>query len=193
MVEYGHIAAGAAKSASGMRKASPAATFRRLGDVAGNAGSTESRHGMRVSASGPIRTVRPQTVHAQVEPVRVIEVRWGEPRKALSSPETRTSQENVVLAGAGSPSELEAAPDLDERGLSIGMSVTEVSKILGDPSIRTSGLGGRTYDEKLFYPLSDGWRVAVYAARGRVTALVPARTEKKTPHGVLRAADSVLP
>ena len=191
MVEYGHLAGGAANSASSMRKISPGATFKRL-ESALSDGRPRTR---RYVETGRIDHA-PQDVRPTVEPLTVLRIQWGAdetPNPGGESANRETSGESDVLRSEPPEGPHDAPPDLEAAGLSSGLAVPEVSKILGDPAIQTSGLAGRGYDQKLLYNLDTGWKVTVFAARGRVTAFRATRTPKKSNDKVLLANDSVIP
>lgn len=186
MVEYGHMTAGAAKGAAGLRKASPAGSMRRLGDALSSPRTASGRRSAG-PADAPLASVR-----YPAAPLTVLRVDW-DGQDGLEGPESETSQKNFVLESEPRPAAAPAPPGLSERGLIRGMTLSEVSKILGDPSIRAAGLQGRGYDQKLLFALSEGWRVTVFALRGRVTAFLPSAAPQKSARNVLQASDSVIP
>lgn len=186
LVEYGHAAAGAAKGASTLRKASPAGPFQRLGGVMSSPKNS-------ASPRSSDRAGRPSAIlDFDTRPLTVVRLDWG---AAEGSPplQIETIPTKVVSGfepgGAAPP----APPDLPARGLIRGMPISELSKILGDPDVRTAGLAGRGYDQKLLFRLSASWRVTVFALRGRATAFRPSLAPQKTSRNVLQTADSVIP
>ena len=195
MIEYGHLAGTAANASSGLNKASPKSTFRRLEQSLQGA-RTQARRGSSYSWSSPSVSGAVRDVRQAAAPLTVIDVQWGDKEPPAGGPKrdlAKTSQKKVVSAEA--PIKNASAPpqDLEALGLSTGMPVAEVIDILGDPVVRTGGLDGYGYDEKRLHRLSPGWKITVYASRGRVIALRASPTAENSTYPVLRTAKSVVP
>lgn len=186
-VEYGHMAAGAAAGSASLRKASPAASFRKLERALSDREVRASRSSLLAPSAAPSATVRDEP-----DALTVLRVDWGA-SEGPESGEAETFSNKVVSTPKPSADSPAQPPSPQARGLRRGMPVAEVLKILGNPAIRTAGLDGRGYDEKLLYRFPDGWRVMVFALRGRATAFLTSPAPKKPASMVLRAADSVVP
>ena len=187
MVEYGHMAAGAAKGASAMRKASPAGSLRSLDRALSGNRASSSSGDSRTGVTAASRTVR-----FDPQPLTVLDVNWG-PEAAVEASDPETSQKKVVLEPREPAEPARRRPDLESKGLREGMPIQEVSNFLGDAAIRTGGLDGRGFDEKRLYRLPDGWQVMVFASRGRVTSYLTSPAPQKTAQNILRSEDSVVP
>jgi hypothetical protein len=142
----------------------------------------------RLTPKPPPRPAPSQSRYSDL--LAVARTEWG----PASTP---AAAEVVAPATVSAPVVLErpADPpsfDLAEAGLEPGMNVEEVSKILGDPSIRTRGLAGRGYDEKVLYQLPTGWRIMVFAARGRAQHFQPSWMGADSPETFLSSEASVI-
>jgi hypothetical protein len=122
----------------------------------------------------------------------VVRTDWGSdasrPASAPPSEPTKTTPSEVVLEVRGRDPFNPA-----DAGLEAGMEIAEVSKILGDPLIRTAGLAGRGYDEKAIYQLPTGWRVTVFASHGRAREFVGTWQGEKSVETLLPRIASVIP
>ncbi len=193
MLEYGHLSAGAGVSSSAARKSSPAAALERMkASLSGQSPSKVSPWGASASTPPAFAEGSSQAPsRSSGDLLTVVRIDWGSDVSQSASEEVnpKTELSPHVL---DSPVR-ELAFDLAAAGLYAGMETTEVSKILGDPSIRTSGLAGRGYDEKLLYQLSSGWKIVVFAARGRALEFLSSPAAQKRAQNVLRADSSVIP
>ena len=190
MVEYGHLAGGAANAASSMRKASPAGPLGKLRGSLSDASGAPSGNPSFGSLEGGAPASK-TLARGAGEPLAVVRVDWGADasQSAFQASSAETSPSEDVLEQEAE----EAVFDPRSAGLEHGMEIGEVSKILGDPVIRTAGLAGRGYDEKVLYDLPTGGRVVVYAADGRARDFWASPSAKKSPQKILPAMGSVIP
>ena len=190
MTEYGHLAGGAAKAATSLRKASPAGSLQKLESALGGSRQANPNRPF-ASLDTPVGPAGQRPEPAPGETLSVVRVDWGadssQPPAEPAAPETALSPD--VLESA----EEKESFDAKKAGLETGMTVAEVSKILGDPAIHTAGLAGRGYDEKALYQLEAGWRVTVYASNGRVRDFTAVRDAKKSAQKNLSPSGSVIP
>jgi hypothetical protein len=190
MVEYGHLGAGAATGAAGLRKASPASTFGRVGSSLRRGAETAPWHPMTASATSPGGA--PNAAAAPLnQPLTVLRAQWG-PASDPPASEAAVSNSEPPRHDS-SRDEPKAAFDPSAAGLQPGMDLAQVVHILGDPVLRTSGLAGRGYDEKAMFRLDSGWQVVVYAARGRARDFSATPIVKKSSSSLLPASGSVIP
>jgi hypothetical protein len=188
MIEYGHLGGAAATGAAGARKAAPKGTFKKVGaTLSRRSGSPSAEWGARGTA--PIRSASFETPPR--EGLTVLDTQWGpgpeEPAPAAVQPETSPARDVSAKLPEDDSFDLEAA------GLRSGMAIAEVSRILGDPAMRTAGLAGRGYDEKTLYRLESGWQVVVYGSRGRALDFLASRSTEKAKESILQGGGSVVP
>jgi hypothetical protein len=191
MTEYGHLAGSAAKAAASMKNASPRGVFAGVQDTVGAHAGKRSQNRPFASLGGAPGAARKTHEPAPGEALAIVRVDWGaDSSQSASQPAVaETTRRYDVL-----DSEIEnEAFDAGEAGLERGMAIQEVSKILGDPIMRTAGLAGRGYDEKALYQHAEGWRITVYASHGRVRDFTAFRDAEKSTQKFLPVSGSVIP
>ena len=186
LTEYGHLTAGAAKGAGALRSTAPVDALAKV------KGRLSRPRAFESASLSPVSTPSQAAKMAPPNLLTVVRTDWGSdasrPASAPPSEPAKTTPSEVVLEVRGADRFNPA-----DAGLEAGMEIAEVSKILGDPSIRTAGLAGRGYDEKAIYQLPTGWRITVFASHGRAREFVGTREGEKSVETLLPRIASVIP